>query len=71
MTGGGGDGAGGRTGLATGLDETPALVARASFSAFANIILLETPITDPTSRQANQQGLALEQLCEFTMHEEV
>ena len=70
MTGGGGDGAGGRTGLATGLEETPALAARASFSAFANIILLETPITDPTSRQANQQGLALEQFCEFTIHEE-
>ena len=70
VTGSGGDGTGGRIGLAAGLEEAPALAARASFSAFANIILLETPITDPTSRQANQQVLALEQLCEFTMHEE-
>ena len=70
VTGGGGVGAGGRIGLATGLEETPALAARASFSAFANIILLETPITDPMSRQVKQQGLTLEQLCEFTIHEE-
>ena len=39
VTGGGGDRAGGRTGLAAGLEEAPALAARASFSAFANIIL--------------------------------
>ena len=71
VTGGGGVGAGGRIGLATGLEETPALAARASFSAFANIILLEAPITDPTSRQAKQQGLVLEQLCGFTIQEEM
>ncbi|XP_068476751.1 uncharacterized protein [Phaseolus vulgaris] len=71
VTGGGGVGAGGRIGLATGLEETPALAARASFSAFANIILLEAPITDPTSRQAKQQGLVLEQLYGFTIQEEM
>ena len=71
VTGGGGDGAGGRAGLAAGLEEAPALAARASFSAFANIILLEVPITDPTSRQAKQQGLALERLCGFTIQEEM
>ncbi|XP_068503925.1 uncharacterized protein [Phaseolus vulgaris] len=71
VTGGGGVGAGGRIGLATGLEEMPALAARASFSAFANIILLEAPITDPTSRQAKQQGLVLEQLCGFTIQEEM
>ena len=71
VMGGGGDGAGGRTGLAAGLEEAPALAARASFSAFANIILLEVPITDPTSRQAKQQGLALERLCGFTIQEEM
>ena len=70
VTGGGGVGAGGRIGLAAGLEEAPALAARASFSAFANIILLETPITDPTPRQTKQQGLVLKQLREFTIREE-
>ena len=70
VTDGGGVRAGGRIGLAVGLEEAPALPARASFSAFANIILLETPITDPTTRQTKQQGLVLKQLCEFTIREE-
>ena len=70
VTGGGGDRTGGRTGLAAGLEEAPALAARASFSAFANIILLEAPITDPTSRQTKQQGLVLKQLSEFAIREE-
>jgi len=35
---------------AAGTEEAPALAARASFIAFANIILLEAPITDPTFR---------------------
>ena len=70
VTGGGGVGAGGRIGLAAGLEEAPALAARASFSAFANIILLETPIINPTPRQTKQQGLVLKQLCKFTIREE-
>ncbi|XP_068497694.1 uncharacterized protein [Phaseolus vulgaris] len=70
VIGGGGVGADGRIGLAVGLEEAPALAARASFSAFANIILLETPITDPTPRQTKQQGLVLKQLREFTIREE-
>ena len=59
MIGGGGDRIGGGTGSAAGVEEVPALVARASFMAFASIILLEAPITDPTSRQAKQQELVL------------
>ena len=52
MIGGGGDRAGGGTGSAAGVEEAPALVARASFIAFASIILLEASITDPTSQTA-------------------
>ena len=70
VRGGGGDMVGGGTGSVAGVEEAPALAARASFIAFANIVLLEVPITDPTSRQAKQQGLVLKQLCEFTIHEE-
>ena len=50
VMGGGGDRVGGGTGSATGVEEAPALAARASFIAFTSIILLEAPITDPTSR---------------------
>ena len=70
MIGGGGDRAGGGTGSATGVEEAPALAARASFIAFASIILLEAPITDPTLRQTKQQKLGPKQLCKITTHME-
>ena len=70
MIGGGGDRVGGGTGLAAGAEEAPALAARASFIAFASIILLEAPITDPTSKQTKQQRLGPKQLCKITIHME-
>ena len=47
----------GRFGSAEGAVEAPALVARAAFSAFANTILLEESITDPSFRQTREQKL--------------
>ena len=70
MIGGGGDRVGGGTGSAAGVEEAPALAARASFIAFASIILLEAPITDPTSKQTKQQKLGPKQLCKITIHME-
>ena len=40
-----------RFGSAAGVEDAPALVARASFSAFVKTIILEVSITDPTFRQ--------------------
>ena len=70
MIGGGGDRVGGGTGSAAGVEEAPALAARASFIAFASIILLEVPITDPASKQTKQQRLGPKQLCKITIHME-
>jgi len=48
--GGGGGRVDGGFGSAAGAKEAPALAARAAFTAFASIILLEASITDPTFR---------------------
>jgi len=66
VIGGGGDGAGGGTGSAAGVEKAPALAARASFIAFASIILLEASITNPTSKQTKQQKLGPKQLYKIT-----
>jgi len=66
VIGGGGDRVGGRIGSAAGAEEAPALAARASFIAFASIILLEASITDPASKQTRQQKLGPKQLYKIT-----
>jgi len=66
VIGGGGDRVGGGIGTAAGAEEALALAARASFIAFASIILLEASITDPTPKQTKQQKLGPNQLCTIT-----
>ena len=66
MVGGGRGRVDGGFGSAAGAEEAPALAARASFIAFASIILLEAPITDPTSKQTKQQKLGPKQLYKIT-----
>ena len=70
VIGGGGDRVGGGTGSAAGVEEAPALAARASFIAFASIILFEAPITDPTSKQTKHKKLGPKQLCKIAIHME-
>ena len=50
VAGGGRGRVDGGFGSAAGVEEAPALAARASFIAFASIILLEASVTDPTFR---------------------
>jgi len=66
VTGGDGDRVGRGIGAAAGTEEALALAARASFIAFASIILLEASITDPTPKQTKQQKSGPKQLCKIT-----
>ena len=66
VIGGGGNRVGGGIGSAAVVEEAPALAARASFIAFASIILLEASIIDPTSKQTKKEEIGPKQLCKIT-----